>query len=94
MATRGAGLRKWIADNTVKVRLFSKLSGLPGIKTVVDTMNAARLPTVAPEAVNPEPYRKKLVSRETYHIELRVHPDDVAALLEIGKVLLEPEIEL
>jgi hypothetical protein len=50
------------------------------------------MPDVAAEAVNPEPYWQKQVSRETYQIKVRVPMEDVDAAYAMGKLLLEPEI--
>lgn len=85
--------RELIANRTKQIFLFTKLSGLPAIKMLVDGMVAARLPNVAADAVNPEPYWQKQVSRETYQIKVRVPTEDVAAAYAMGKLMLEPEIK-
>lgn len=84
--------RELIATRTKQIYLFTKLSGLPAIKMLVDGMVSARMPDVAAEAVNPEPYWQKQVSRETYQIKVRVPMEDVDAAYAMGKLLLEPEI--
>ncbi len=83
--------REFIANRTAQIFLFTKLSGLPALKMLVDSMIAARLPEVAPNAVNPEPYWQKQVSRETYQIKVRVPTEDVAAAYAMGAAMLEPE---
>lgn len=85
--------RELIANRTKQIFLFTKLSGLPAIKMLVDGMVAARLPNVAADAVNPEPYWQKQVSRETYQIKVRVPTEDVDAAYAMGKLMLEPEIK-
>ena len=84
--------RELIASRTKQIYLFTKLSGLPAIKMLVDSLVAARLPTVDPSAVNPTPYWQKQVSRETYQIKVRVPLEDVDATYEAGRLMLEPEI--
>ena len=88
---KGAERRELIANRTKQIYLFTKLSGLPAIKMMVDGYVAARLPELDPAAVNPEPYWQKQVSRETYQIKVRVPLEDVAAAYAMGKILLEPE---
>lgn len=83
--------RELIASRTKQIFLFTKLSGLPAIKMLVDSMVAARLPSVAPDAANPTPYWQKQVSRETYQIKVRVPLEDVDAAYAMAKTMLEPE---
>lgn len=83
--------RELIAADTKQIFLFTKLSGLPALKMMVDALIVARLPGVAPEAVNPSPYWQKQVSRETYQIKVRVPLEDVDAAYAMGKLMLEPE---
>jgi hypothetical protein len=87
-----AGERQLIADRTQQIYLFTKQSGLPAIKMLLDAMNAAKLPTVSPDAVNPTPYWQKQVSRETYQIKVRVPVEDVDAAYAMGKAMLESEV--
>jgi hypothetical protein len=84
--------RELIASRTAQIFLFTKLSGLPAIKMLVDAMIAERLPHVAFDAVNPSPYWQKQVSRETYQIKVRVPLEDVDAAYAMGKLLLESEV--
>ena len=86
-----SGQREFIANRTAQIFLFTKLSGLSALKMLVDSMIAARLPEVAPDAVNPQPYWQKQVSRETYQIKVRVPTEDVAAAYAMGAAMLEPE---
>lgn len=90
--TSGAEQRELIAAGTRQIFLFTKLSGLPALKMMIDALIVARLPGVAPEAVNPSPYWQKQVSRETYQIKVRVPLEDVDAAYAMGKLMLEPEI--
>lgn len=90
---KSADEREIIASRTKQIYLFTKLSGLPAIKMLVDGAVAARLPNVAVETVNPEPYWQKQVSRETYQIKVRVPLEDVDAVYAAGKMMLEPEIK-
>ncbi len=90
--TSGAEQREIIASYTRQIFLFTKLSGLPALKMMVDALIVARLPSVAPEAANPSPYWQKQVSRETYQIKVRVPLEDVDAAYAMGKLMLEPEI--
>lgn len=87
-----APTREIIASSTRQIFLFTKLSGIPALKMLVDSMIAARLPEVSPDAVNPSPYWQKQVSRETYQIKVRVPLEDVDAAYAMGKLMLEPEI--
>ena len=84
--------REYIVGNTRQIFLFTKLSGLPAIKLMVDAMVRERLPHTAPDAVNPTPYWQKQVSRETYQIKVRVPLEDVDAAYAMGKAWLEPEL--
>lgn len=83
--------REQIANKTKLIFLFTQLSGLPAIKTMVDALVIARLPGVDPEAVNPVPYWQKQVSRLTYQIKVRVPLEDVEATYAAGRLMLEPE---
>lgn len=83
--------RERIAKETAQIFLFTQLQGLPDIKTLVDATVLARLPGLDPEAVNPEPYWKKQVSRLTYQIKVRVPLEDVDAIYAAGRLMLKPE---
>lgn len=85
-------LRERILAKTQQIYLFVKLESLAAIKMLIDDTVLARLPDVSAEAVNPEPYWKKQVSRETYQIKVRVPFEDVAAIYSIGKLMLGSEI--
>jgi len=89
---KSADQREVIANQTKRIFLFVRPAGLPAIKLLVDSMVAARLPEVAPDAVNPEPYWSKQVSRDTYQIKVRVPLEDVDAAYAMGRLMLEPEI--
>ncbi|HNC91841.1 MAG TPA: hypothetical protein PL000_23205 [Anaerolineales bacterium] len=89
----GAESRQVIADRTKQIYLFVRSAGLPAIKMMVDSLVAARLPSIAPDAVNPEPYWSKQVSRDTFQIKVRVPVEDVDTAYTMGKLLLEPEIK-
>ena len=76
---------------TVEIFLFSKKSGYDAIKLNLDALLLSRFPTANPDAINPTPFKGKQVSRETYQIKVKVAPEDVATMYEIGRVLLEKE---
>lgn len=88
----GAVARQTIADRTKQIYLFTRPSGLPAIKMLLDSMVASRFPGIAPEAVNPEPYPSKQVSNDTYQIRVRVPLEDVDAAYAAGRLMLESEL--
>lgn len=89
----GAEARMLIADRTKQIFLFAQQETMPTIKMLVDGMISARLPNVAPDAVNPTPFWSKQVSKETYQIKVRVPNEDVDAAYAMGKLLLKSEVK-
>ena len=91
-ATSSAATRARIELETTQIYLFSQKSGYPAIKAVIDAALAARCPELPPEVVNPYPFKGKQVSNFTYQIRVRVPIADADSILQMGKILLEPEI--
>ena len=90
-STNSAALRAEIEKKTKRIFLFSQQSGYAAIKMAVDALVAARCPELPVDAVNPQPFSEKQVSRLTYQLVVRVPLEDVAAAYVLGKALLEPE---
>lgn len=88
---RYSDLKSKIESSTVQIYLYSQATGFAAIKLMLDSMVAARLPALSPDAVNPMPFKQQLVSNKTYRIAVRVPNADVEAAYAMGKLLLEKE---